>query len=239
VLGLEEVADHAAASAEIGIDPDEAHAAVIGFDLRLGQRGADAARIAVTGMGVEPHGFLRRMIVADGEGHQLIERHRALAVDFDQRRTDAGELEPLAHESCRDAEPGGDILDPHSLINKRLERCELVGGMHREPHDVLGEADLSGVGVIDHMARHRKILGELLFPAQQRHGRKPPTSGDDFELALGCRANLKVLQQAVGGDAGGEFVNRQTRIGLADIGLARHELVEGDHLNGHGFSPWG
>ena len=49
--------------------------------------------------------------------------------------------------------------------------------------DVFGEADLSGVGTLAHMAGDRRILGQLVILRQQFERGEAAASGDDLELA--------------------------------------------------------
>ena len=157
-FGIEQVAQHGTASGFIGLNGDETRQIAAGIDMRLGERVADAVGITLRPCGqVIPHFLLLLVIVADGERHQAIERHFALAIKRNQLRTDTGELEPLPHHLNRHAEPRRDILVAHLLIGQRLEGDELVGGMHGLADFVFGKADLCRVFAVDRVARHEKI----------------------------------------------------------------------------------
>ena len=116
--------------------------------------------------------------------------HFALAVERDQLRADAGELEPLPHHCNGDAEPRGDIRVAHAAIGQRLEGVELVGGMHGLADFVFSKADLCRVFHIERVARHEKIDRDLLLLRHAAERGKPSASGDDLELAFRCSASL-------------------------------------------------
>ena len=164
--------------------PTKSARLAVGGDVLLGQHRPDLAGALPRIVGQRlPHLFLLLRIVGDGEGHQAIEGHLALAVGRDQFRADHGELEPLAHDLRRDAEPGGDLLLALAFVGQFLERVELVGGVHRLAQFVLGEADLGRLRAVAHFARHRIIGGDLLLLGQEFERVEPPASGDDVEAA--------------------------------------------------------
>ena len=190
-VGIEQVAQHGTASGFISRDGDETRQLAVSLDMRLGERIADAVGIALRPFGqVFPDFFLLLVIVADGESHEAIERHFALAVERNQLRADTRELEPLPHHLNRHAEPRGDIFVAHLLIGQRLEGVELVGGMHGLADFVFGKADLCRVFHIERVARHEKIEGDLLLLRQELQRRKPSATGSDLELAFACWASL-------------------------------------------------
>ena len=224
MLGLEQVAHDLAARRTVGIKPDEYRARVVRLDMRLCQRTADGRRIAVELRQVLPCRFLRLVIVRHGEGHQLVEGHFLGAVELDELRADGRQLEPLPHHRRGDAEAGGDFLRPLAGPGKGMKRLELVGGMHRLPHDVLGKADLARVLVVEHVAADRRVLGNRLLLRQKLERRKAASARHDLELAFGGGTDLQVLQQAVRLDAGGKLVDADTATGLAHIGPRGHQL---------------
>ena len=118
----------------------------------------------------------------------------------------------------RDAEPRGGVLDAVAGIDQRLERLELIGGMHCLPHLVLGKANLGGVLVLrQHVACDRRVFGEGLLLRQQLERGEASASGDDFECAVGGGPHLQVLQQALGRDVGGEFLEAVHAVGFPHV----------------------
>ena len=171
-----------------------------------------------------PHAFLRLGIVGDGEGHDAFEIEVAFPVGGDDLAADIGELEPLADDERRHAEPGGDIVLAHAAIGQRLEGVELIGGVHGVADFIFGKADLDRVLAVQHVARHGMIVLDLLALGEQFERGVPPPSGDDFELAIRCGLDLHVLQQAVRLDAGGKLLDAVAAVGLAHIGGGGDEL---------------
>ena len=131
ILLGEQVAQDVSARRRIGFDADETRAPVGGFDMGAGQHPPHGRGVAVPLGLLEPCRFLCRVIVADGEGHQLVEVHVPGAVDLDQARADARELEPLPDGRGAAPEAGGDFLRAFAALGERVECLELVGGMHR------------------------------------------------------------------------------------------------------------
>ncbi len=105
-----------------------------------------------------PYLLLCGVIVADRKGHQLIKVHLLAPICVEERRADAAELEPLLYKRGAAPEAGGDFFRPLALVGKRFEGLVLVGRMHRQPHDVLRQADLAGVLLIEHAASDPGIL---------------------------------------------------------------------------------
>ena len=133
---------------------------------------------------VFPDFFLLLVIVADGESHQAIERHFALAVERDQLRTDTRQLEALPHHLNRHAEPRGDILVAHLLIGQRLEGVELVGGMHGLADFVFGKADLAGFSTSSalHGTRKSKAIFFCFAMSFRAASRLPPATTSNWPL---------------------------------------------------------
>ena len=169
---------------------------------------------------VFPDFFLLLVIVADGERHEAVERHFALAVERNQLRADTRQLEPLPHHLNGHAEPRGDILVAHLLIGQRLEGVELVGGMHGLADFVFGKADLCRVFHIERVAGHEKIRARF---SCAWHAASAPqaaaTGATSTALQNACAGGfrLQILQQAVSFDAGGELLDAAQPVGLAHI----------------------
>ena len=128
----EQVATDSAAGLLVGLQRDESHAAVGRRDLVLRKAVADDRRIVLLPVGkAGPDAFLGRMIVGDGEGHDMLERHLAAPEGIEQLRAHTGELEPFLHDGFGHAEARRDVGCRHAAVGEGPERLELVGGMHR------------------------------------------------------------------------------------------------------------
>ena len=85
VVILEEIAQHAAAVGFIGIDADEYGPLVGCADGGLGQHAPDLVGFPLPAIANRlPDLLLTRMIVGDGEGHELFERDAVLGIDIEQ-----------------------------------------------------------------------------------------------------------------------------------------------------------
>ncbi len=174
------------------------------------------------------------MILGDGKGHQLVERQIAVAVDLHQLGRHRAQAQALPHHMRRHAEPGGDFFRAEpAFFGELLERLELVGGMHVFPGDVFIEADFVRiVRGVDDTADRFGLLDLLALDPQKL--REPAAFADGDEIEPGCRAiriqfrlDDKVLQDALGGDAGGIGLNRRLAVRrLAGILRRFLELVE-------------
>ena len=159
------------------------------------------------------------MILGDGEGHQLVQRQIAVAIDLHQPGRDRAQAQALPHHMRRHAEPGGDFLRAISAFFRQfLERLELVSGVHIFPRDVFVEADFVGiVRGIDDAADRLGLLDFLALDPQKL--RQPAALADGDEIKPGGRAvriqfrlDDKVLQNALGGDAGRIGLNRRLAV---------------------------
>ena len=104
-----------------------------------------------------------------------------------------------------------------------LTRC-FTTHPHRQPHDILGEADLGGVPFLDDVAWDFDELLDVLVAGEAFQRGEAAASGDDLELAALAGSDLQVLQQAVRLDAGGKLGDAGGGSGLADIGGGRDQL---------------
>jgi hypothetical protein len=103
-------------------------------------------------------------------------------------------------------------------------------------------ADLGSVLAIHHVTGDVLGLadGSRLDEAFQR--REAATACDHLKFAVVAGAHLQILQEAVRGDAGGEFLDAGQCAGLAHVGGGRDQFVQRDHFNGrHGrlLFSWG
>src|ERR1700681_315108 len=99
-------------------------------------------RLSLPFLGGVPNPFLGRVIVGQGQRHQLIEIDFTRPIKVEQSRCDVGELEPLAHSRWGNAESGRDLLAPQATRNKLLKSHKLVSGMHSLPNSVFGQTAL-------------------------------------------------------------------------------------------------
>ena len=150
-----------------------------------------------------------------------------------------GKGQPLFHVPDLDPEPGRNVLGRLPLVNKGLERFELVRRMHGFPLEVLGQTLFLACRRIIHLARKFRAIGDFGMLARLRQigqGDEPALAADHFEMArLAVRLHDEVLQQPHAGDTG--FQARRCRLDLTDVGRGQVQVFEGDHLNGHVFSP--
>lgn len=161
VLG-EQVADDGAARLNIGVGSDEHRTAIIGGHVASGHVAPDDPRLPVV-MQVLEHLLLPRVILGDGEGHQLVQGQAVFAIDLQQLRADSAQAKPLLHHGSRHAEPRTDFLRaPTLLVGKLREPLELVGGVHRGPGHVLVQTDFGRVVRRIQPAAHRLGFLDLL-----------------------------------------------------------------------------
>ncbi len=97
------------------------------------------------GLGLQPHLHLTLMAVAKREGHQGFLGEPTLAIERQELRRERGELHALAHMEDGHAEPLGHLVLGLALIDQGGEGLELVGRVHRGPHDVFDQRELGSV----------------------------------------------------------------------------------------------
>jgi hypothetical protein len=83
---------------------------------------------------------------------------------------------------------------------------------------VFGKADFRGVLAVEHVARNGRVLRELFLLRQEFERDKAAASGHHFECAARGLRHLKVLQQAMRLDTGGELGNAVHGPGFPHIG---------------------
>ena len=139
------------------------------------------------------HLTLALLILADAEGHQLVQRQRPVAIgrhEFGRRRP---EPQPLTDRLRGHPEAGADLLGTIApLVREPLEGLELIGRVHGLAGDVLVQTDL--VSVIFRIDRHLDRMGPLdrLALDQQPQGLAPPLPDGD-EVGAGRGAVLAAL----------------------------------------------
>ena len=253
IIGLEQVARRRhTASREIGIEPDEQHPGVRHRHHVLGQLVADeAGRLVDAVVELLPELLLAGVIVADREGHELVERHVARGIDLVQLGRDRGELQALAHHGRRHAEMRGDRLFALTLVSQELHAAELVERVKRLAMAVLRKRVFLGqdrvVGRLDD-ARDRRVLGETLaFHEDGQRAIAAAARGNLEQAGFGAIGvdlgpHTEPVQEATALDVVGQVFNRHAVLDAADVRLGQDQLVEGniprraeDDLWGGGF----
>ena len=181
------------------------------------------------------------MIGADGEGHELLQGHAVLGIDLEELLRHGAEPQPLLHYGRRDEEAGGDLLLAGALVAQRLEGAELVQRMQGDALDVLGQRILLRRDLdcrIAHDAGDRGRLRKALLLHQALEGPVAAAAGRDLEhaglgaLGIEDRPDVEALQEPAPGDVLGQVLDRDAGLQAPDVGLAEHQLVEGNVARG-------
>ena len=127
VVGAEEIARHRAAGGLVSGTADKPAEIGVERDGGLGQQtphriGRDVGMV----LELMPHGELRLMIGAEGEGGDDIEADVAVAVGVEQFGRELAEPQALPDVALRDAKAGGDRLDSLAPIDQRRHGDKLV-----------------------------------------------------------------------------------------------------------------
>ena len=117
-----------AACLPVGVQPDEAHQRVRGVDFAFGQALAQLGRAALPFRRTKERGFLRGVVVGDGQGHQLFQRDGSGAVVGHQARRDVGELQAALHHQRGHAEVGGNVLDGPAFLTSAANASNWSAG---------------------------------------------------------------------------------------------------------------
>ena len=194
-------------------------------DRILRERCADVVGIAAAAGQLAQHAFLGGVVVGDGEGLHLLQGQFATAIRLEHVRAHAGKFQTLPDGRLADAEARRDVGHARSSVDQLAEGVELVGRMHRRAHDVLGQADLGGVGGTRYDAtRDWGIRAQHSAFGESGQGKKAPASRDDRVLAAMGFPHDERLQHAMRGNRGGELLEAVARSGPSDIAVPRHEL---------------
>ena len=94
------------------------------------------------------------MVVGDGEGHELVERHAVLGIDVEQDGRCGREAQALLDHLDRDEERCGDLLLGLALHPHILEGAELVQRMKRRAIDILDQRHFLGQDLVVALPRH-------------------------------------------------------------------------------------
>ncbi|ASI70008.1 hypothetical protein BA022_16530 [Diaphorobacter nitroreducens] len=213
----------------VGLQPDEArHRIAAGVDLVAGQVVAQRLRAALPLRRVVEGGFLRRMVVGDGQGHQLLQRHGLRPEVRQQPGRDVGELQAPLHHEGRHPEVGRNVLHGPALGHEVFPGEQLLDGRHGLALHVLGQAHGTRRVVQHQQAVHLVVLRQLAALDQQLQRGQTSAPGHHLVvLAIGRGHHGEVLQQADAGDARGEFGNRRAAA-LAHVAARRPQLGQRD-----------
>ena len=124
------------------------------------------------------------------------------------------------------------LLGARTALDQCGERLGLIGGVHRETVEALGEARLGGslaVGT-EHEARDLVIAGQHFVFGKREHGPAAAFAGLDLELALGPGTHHKVLQEPMCGNASLELSIGGWIAMTADVARRGYKFVEGYRL---------
>ena len=240
VLVGEEIAEHRPTGGLVGVDADEARHGRAGRHALLGQQALHlpGGRAVALSRHLLPHRPLAVVIGGDRERLQRLEVDRVLAVGVEQLGRRVAEAKALLDGAFRHAEARGDGGDGDPGACERGEGGHLVGGVHRDAHDVLRERELAGVAVRGDLAGHRMIGVERAVLGQRLERGEAASAGDDGEALDAVRVRLvgagdEVLQQPVRGDGRLELdLSRLVGRGLAHVLGREREPAERDLPDG-------
>lgn len=115
--------------------------------------------------------LLRRVVVGDGERLHLPQPDVAETVGVEDGGTDAAEFQAFLNDVLGHAEAGGDGRGGCALVDEVAERLELVGRVHGDADDVLGQADFYRVGVALELDTVHRVVGRELAASGEQHER--------------------------------------------------------------------
>lgn len=103
----------------------------------------------------------------------------------------------------RKPEAASDVLDGGPAVDQRRESLGLVGRVHGQAVEILGEAGFDcTVVILEDQAGDLMPARQDLVVDQGQHRTAAALASFDLEPALCARSHDQVLQKAVGGDAG-------------------------------------
>ena len=204
----EQVAEHGTAGCLVGLDADEARERGTGGDAVLGQHPLDlpVARPVALVPDLLPHRHLARAVGGHGEGLESAEIDLLCAVGVQQLGCGVAQAQPLLDQAFRGAETGSDVGDGGAGQRQRAEGLDLVGGVHGDTDDVLGERELVvGSAVVDDAAGYGYVGGHDVLAGEVGERAESPAAGDDgiavAAFVVGVdRTDDEVFQQPVCGD---------------------------------------
>ena len=205
--------------------------------MALGQEASDHLLALVPGE-FSPDPLLQRVVVGDGEGHELLQAHVALAVALHQDGAHRAKPQALLHHGRRHAEAGGDVLGTLAVLHMQPgEGFILIGGVHGCLEDILGKAHFLAGEDGHERARNGIVFEDHLTLRQQFQRSKAAASGHHLKLtgllafAIQDGPDGHILQEAVRNNRGGQFFDAKITPGLPHIGERGNELRQGDHAD--------
>ncbi|MPM74880.1 hypothetical protein SDC9_121869 [bioreactor metagenome] len=206
----------------------------VGVNLAFGEAFAQRGRLALPLRSVVEGGFLRRVVVRPGQGHQLVKAHGIGPIVRHQARGNIRQLQAALHHQRRDREIRRNVLDGPAFGHQRGEGFKLVCRVHGFALHVLGEAGGAGRAIGHAQARHVPILGDaVLFRQQLEGGEASATSHHLVMQAIAGGNHDQVLQQAHALDARGQFGNGHARDGLAHVAARGPQHQPGQRNQNH------
>ena len=207
ILG-EEVPQDGPAGSLVGVDANKPGDGRHARHAVLGQEAihVPGGYVAALGGDLFPDRQLALAVGGDGEGLQDLEIDLVGPVGVQQLRRDVAEAEPLLDDPFGRPEPGGDGGDRLPGRGQLAEGFHLVGRMHGDADDVLGERDLFGIAVPGtNQAGHGMVRIDLPFSGQGLQGCEAASACDNG-VTLGPvvagfgGADNEVLEKAERGD---------------------------------------
>ena len=104
---------------------------------------------------------------------------RSANAGVEQFRGGVAEAEPLLDQPLGEAETRGDGRDGLARLGELGEGDDLVGGVHGDADDILGEGDLGGLDIaVPDQAGHGMVGIEYAVHDQRLHDLKAPSAGN-------------------------------------------------------------
>ena len=214
VVPGEQVAQHLAARGLIGFHADKPGDGSCPRHPLLGEQPLHlpGRRAVALCRDLFPDRHLALAVGGDGEGLQHFEVDPVGPVGVEQFRRGVAEAEPLLDQPLRQAEPRRDGRDRLPGLHQLRERDHLVGRVHGDADDILGELEFGGLDLrrLD-QAGHGMAGIENLVLDQRLYGLEAASAGD-HGIALGAilffrpiGADDQIFEQSEGGDRGLEL----------------------------------
>ena len=234
---VEQIALDHAAGGFVGRDADKTRALVGAGDGALGELAADLPSVrGIAAGGRFPHLLLARVVVGDGESHELLEVERVVGVKRKELRRDGSKLQALPHHCRVHEEARGDLVLAQPLLAQIGKGAELIERMERHAMDILRKRIFLGKAVRADETRDRLRLVHALLLDEALQGAEAPPAGRHFihagrgAFGIQHRTDAQALQEAATRDVLGELLDREARLDAADVRLGEDELVEGNVL---------
>jgi len=128
------------------------------------------------------------------------------------------------NKSAGTAEPFGDRVEVAALVDEVLVGADFIGRRHVEPDDVLDQREFGLLGGIDveDAAGDGMILGKLACVEEEiERAQAAATRGYVEHSPLLGGHHDQVLEEALGLDIGGQFLDEEVAVILADVGFGQ------------------